>query len=329
MAKTPQGGNTAAQVLEPPKFRILDAAMILLALLSVTLVFADIFFRRKLYDWGIFREVIIADAIITGIFLIDFIVEARGKPPLRILRESWFDILGLVPMIAFVALQAKLTGNPFGPVFNEEIQLTGGAAAGGSILRLLRFVRVIRIVQAFQRFLRATNMTFGEQVTKRVFDKYRRIIVAELTTPIMVAGITITQELVIRMKFLEAAGKSLDAKRPEIHAAVLEALAKNKVPQSFITQPMVERIVNDVERSVVDTVVATLTGPEINKLTQEMIVEVMENFKQQLQSPEGKAMLKQLGTAPPAQKDIPKPGTPAATATVDAQATAMDGPSGF
>jgi hypothetical protein len=136
-----------------------------------------------------------------------------------------------------------------------------------------------------------------------------------------VAGITITQEIVIRMKFLEAAGKSLDAKRPEIHAAVLEALKKNKVPDNFLTQPMVERVVNDVEKAVVDTVVATLTGPEINKLVQEMIVEVMENFKQQLNSPEGKAMLKNLGAAPPAQKDLP----PAVPATEQA----LDGPSSF
>ena len=326
MAKTPQGGNAAAQVLEPPKFRIIDAVMILLALNSVTLVLADIFFRHKLYDWGIFREVIILDAVITAVFLVDFLVEARGKAPLRVLRDSWFDIVGLVPMIAFVALEAKIGGYAFGPVFNEEVRLAGGAAAGGSLLRLFRLVRIIRIVQAFQRFLRATNMTFGEQVTKRVFDKYRRIIVAELTTPIMVAGITITQELVIRMKFLEAAGKSLDAKRPEIHAAVLEALAKNKVPQSVITQPLVERIVHDVEKAVVDTVVATLTGPEINKLTQEMIVEVMENFKQQLQSPEGKALLKQMGSAPADQKSLPQPGAPAAERPSE---KAFEGPSGF
>ena len=142
-------------------------------------------------------------------------------------------------------------------------------------------------------------------MTKRFFDKYRRIIVAELTTPIMVAGITVTQEIVIRMKFLEAAGKSLDAKRPEIHAAVLEALKKNKVPDDFLTRPIVERLVNDVEKAVVDAMVATLTGPEINKLVQEMIVETMQQFKEQLQSPVGKALLKQMGSAPPAQKDLP------------------------
>ena len=321
MAKEPQGGNAAAQTLVAPKFRILDAAMILLALVSVTLVCLDIFRRSWLYEKGIFREVIIVDLVITAIFLIEFIGDNRGKPVPRILREGWFDIIGLVPMIAFVALEAAVNKQPFGPVFNEEVRLAGGAAAGGSLLRLFRLVRILRIVQAFSRFLRATNMTFGEQVTKRFFDKYRRIIVAELTTPIMVAGITVTQEIVIRMKFLEAAGKSLDQKRPEIHAAVLEALKKNRIPDSIIAQPMVERIVNDVEKAVVDTVVATLTGPELNKLTQEMIVEVMENFKAQLNSPEGKAMLKNLGNAPPAQKDLP-PAAPA-------KEQGLDGPSAF
>lgn len=307
MAKQPEGGNPAAQVLEPPKFRIIDGVMIALALVSVTLVLLDIFARGKLYDWGVFREVIVVDLVITAIFLVDFIAESRGKKVGRVLRDSWFDILGLVPMIAFVYMEAKVAGDPFGAVFNEQVRLGGGAAASGSLLRLFRLVRIVRIVQAFSRFLRATNMTFGEQVTKRFFDKYRRIIVAELTTPIMVAGITVSQELIIRMKFLDAAGQSIDAKRPQIHAAILEAMHRNKVPESIIHKPIVERLVKDIEDSVVDTVVSTLTGPELNRLTQETIVEVLENFKQQLQSPEGKALLKNMGAAPPTQADLPKP----------------------
>lgn len=327
MAKQPVGGNAAAQVLEPPKFRVIDGVMIGLALVSVTLVLLDIFARGKLYDWGVFREVIIVDLVITAIFLLDFIGESRGKSAGRILKDGWFDILGLVPMIAFVYIEARVAGNPFGAVFNEQVRLTGGAAASGSLLRLFRLVRILRIVQAFSRFLRATNMTFGEQVTKRFFDKYRRIIVAEMTTPIMVAGITVTQEIIIRMKFLEAAGKSLDAKRPEIHAAVLEALKKNHVSDNVLAKPFVDKLVHDIEDAVVNTVVGTLTGPELNKLTQEMIVEVLENFKRQLDSPEGRAMLRNMGAAPPAQKDLPAP-VPAA-ASPDDVGKAFDGPSSF
>ncbi|HET6404445.1 MAG TPA: ion transporter [Candidatus Thermoplasmatota archaeon] len=317
MAQKPVGQTTpAAQVVEAPSFRLIDAAMILLALFSVTLVLLDIFFRRKLYEWEIFTAVMVIDLVITLIFAVDFVAENRKKPPARILRESWFDIVGLVPMVFFVWIESLSAGVAFSAVFSGQVQLVGASRAGG-LIRLFRLMRIVRIVQAFSRFLRATNMTFGETVTKRFFDKYRRIIVAELTTPIMVAGITVTQEIVIRMKFLEAAGKSLDAKRPEIHAAVLEALRKNNIPENVLTKPMVERIVHDVEKSVVDAVVATLTGPEINKLVQEMIVETMENFKQQLQSPEGKALLKQMGSAPPAQKDLP--GT----------RDALDGPNAF
>lgn len=312
------GPSPAAQKLEVPTFRAMDAIMILLALVSVTLVVIDIFARSWLYDKGWFREVIIVDLVITAIFLLDFVLENRRKSPGRILRESWFDIVGLVPMIAFVWLEAKIAGDPFGAVFNEEIRLGASAAAGGSLLRLFRFVRIVRIVQAFSRFLRATNMTFGETVTKRFFDKYRRIIVAELTTPIMVAGITVTQELVVRMKFLESVGKAVDAQRPQIHAAVLEALKKNKMPDNVLAQPFVEKLVNDIENAVVNTVVDTLTGPELNALTQKMIVDVMENFKQQLQSPEGKALLKNMGAAP-ATAPLP-PGV---------QEKALEGPSAF
>lgn len=299
----PSGLNPAALLAEAPKVKWIDLAMILLALLSVTIVFIDIFFRRWLYEWGIFEETVIVDLVITAIFAIDFFGETRGMSFTRRLREKWFDIIGLLPLVFFVWLETLATGVPFWAAVTGEVRLAGGAAATGGLVRLFRFVRIIRIVQAFSRFLRATNMTFGEQVTKRLFDKYRRIIVAELTTPIMVAGITVSQEIIIRMKFLEAAGKSLDAKRPEIHAAVMEALQKNKVPDNFIAQPMVEKIIRDVETSVVNTVVDTLTGPELNRLTQEMIVEVLDNFKQQLASPEGKAMLRAMGTEPPASAD--------------------------
>lgn len=324
MATKPAVGvSPAAQTIKAPKFRVIDGAMILLALVSVSLVITDIAARGWLYDRHLFRTVIIIDAVITAIFLVDFLAEHRGKSPLRILREGWFDIAGLLPMVAFVYLEARLGGIPFAAVFNEEIRLTAGAAAGGSLLRLFRFVRIVRIVQAFSRFLRATNMTFGETVTKGFFDKYRRIIVAELTTPIMVAGITVTQELVIRMKFLDSVGKAIDEQRPQIHAAVLESLKRNRVPDQFIAQPMVEKLTHQVEEAVVNVIVDTLTGPELNTLTQKMIVDVMENFKKQLTSPEGKRLLKEMGSAPPGQSDLPKAGAPAA------DAKAFDGPSGF
>ena len=290
--------SPAAQKMEAPTFRIVDGVMIGLALVSVSLVLLDIFARGRLYDWGVFGWVILVDALITLVFVVDFARESRGKGFARILKDSWFDVVGLVPMVAFVAMEAWIEGVPFMSAITGATRV-GGAAQAGGLVRLFRLVRIVRIVQAFSRFLRATNMTFGEQVTKRFFDKYRRIIVAELTTPIMVAGITVTQEIVIRMKFLEAAGKSLDAKRPEIHAAVLEALKKNHVPENMLTQPFVEKLVNDIEKAVVNTVVDTLTGPELNKLTQEMIVEVLENFKRQLDSPEGKAMLRNMGQGPP------------------------------
>lgn len=297
--------SPAAQKLEAPKFRVVDGVMIGLALVSVTLVVLDIFQRDRLYDWGVFQWVILVDLLITAVFVVDFFLETRGQKIGRILRENWFDVLGMVPMIAFVALEAYVQGVPLASAVTGATRLGGGAAASGGLLRMFRLVRIVRIVQAFSRFLRATNMTFGEQVTKRFFDKYRRIIVAELTTPIMVAGITVTQEIIIRMRFLEAAGKSLDAKRPEIHAAVLEALKKNKVPDNVLTQPFVERLVNDIENAVVNTVVDTLTGPELNKLTQEMIVEVLDNFKKQLDSPEGKAMLRSMGQNPPDPRTAP------------------------
>ena len=294
--------NAATQRLEPPKVTVRDVLMILLALVSVTLVLLDIFFRPFLYAWGVFGGVVLADFLITLVFAGEFVYQLDRKQSVgRLLRDRWFDLIGLVPLAAFVVLEATLRGVPLWPALTGEVMLLGAGARAGGLLRLFRFVRVVRIVQAFSRFLRATNMTFGEQVTKRVFDKYRRIIVAELTTPIMVAGISVTQEIVIRMKFLEAAGKSLDAKRPEIHAAVLEALKKNNVPENVLAQPFVAKVVRDVESAVVNTMVETLTGPELNKLVQEMIVEVMENFKQQLQSPEGKAMLKNMGAAPPEQ----------------------------
>jgi hypothetical protein len=66
-----------------------------------------------------------------------------------------------------------------------------------------------------------------------------------------------------------------------------------------LAKPFVDKLVVDIENAVVDTVVATLTGPELNKLIQEMIVEVLGNFKKQLDSPEGKAMLRNLGQNPP------------------------------
>lgn len=283
--------------LEAPRFSFLDLAMLLLALASVTLVLLDVFFRGRLYDWNVFGAVVTADLLITLVFLGEFIYKLEGgKSIARVARENWFDLLGMIPLAAFVALEAGMQGVAIGAALTGTVQLTTQANAAG-LIRLFRLVRIVRIAQAWSRFMRATNMTFGETVTKRIFDKYRRIIVAELTTPIMLATLTVTQEVVIRMKFLESAGKAIDAKRPEIHAAVRESLERNRVPQSIIQKPLIDKLVKDIEDAVVNVAVDTLTGPALNKVTQEMIVEVLDNFKQQMTSPEGKAALRNLDTS--------------------------------
>jgi hypothetical protein len=275
--------------LEPPKFTVLDAVMTLLAVVSVILVIADVFFRPALYERGWFVPVLWTDLAIALVFLVEFVYLSWGQGLIKHARENWFDLIGMVPLAAFLAVEAYVAGVPIAAAFTGAVALTGTQGAG--ILRFFRFFRVIRLFTAWSRFLRATNMTFGEQVAKRFFDKYRRIVVAELTTPILTAGLTVSQEVIIRMKFLDSIGSTLDAKRPEVHAAVLEALERNKVPQSVITQPLVERIVNQVEQAVLDAVVDTLTGPELNKVTQEAIVEVLQNFKDQLNSKEAKEAL--------------------------------------
>lgn len=299
-----------ARLEKAAKFGLEDLAMILLAVASVTIVIADIVYRpriifsdvpsgflgippegwadtaRTLRDpvagWEPFWILVAVDFLITLIFAIEFFVKARQYGSLgAYAKDNWFDVVGLFPMALFVALDWYFAGC-------SDLPMLAGcqAAKGAGLIRLLRFARIIRVVTAASRLARAANMTLGEQVVSKVFGKYKAILVAELTTPILLQAINITQGIVTRGKYAESVGKELDAKRDEIYAIIIKNLEARRSTQ-VITQPeFVRAAIRKAEEEVLNSVVLTLTSEELNKIIADTVDRVLEDFKRELKKKE-------------------------------------------
>lgn len=299
-----------ARLEKAAKFGLEDVLMILLALASVTLVLADIFYRPRLIfsdvpsgflglppegwadtprtlrapiaGWEPFWIIVAIDAAITLVFILEFVVKSREYGSVaKYARDNWFDVVGMFPMGFFVALDWYLAGSS-----SLTLLATNAGARGASIVRLLRFARIIRVITAASRLARAANMTLGEQVVSKVFNKYKAILVAELTTPILLQAISITQGIITRGKYAESVGKELDAKRDEIYSLIIKNLEARKATQTLTQPEFVRAAIRKAEEEILDTVVLTLTSEELNKIIADTVDRVLEDFKRELKKKE-------------------------------------------
>lgn len=283
--------------LEKPKFSKLDIAMIILAVASLILAAVDIFFIDWVFatfpDWqrvnysGVETVwyFVIADVIIALIFLTEFSYSATKSGSWKgYTKGHWYDLVGSIPTTA----------------------VPGFAA--------FRLLRIVRIVVVGSRFIRAANYTFGDAVVKRVFDKYRAVIVQELTAPILVAGVTMAQGTLSKGRYAESIGVALDTQRAQIHTLVLDNLKRNPVTAKIMGMSAAERILLAQEKAILDAVIQTLTSDETNSILQASLQTTLEDFKMEVQ---GKKVPRSL-TLSPLAADSPylQPITPQAREAV-------------
>ncbi len=283
MATSNVGGVEMKRVeLGAPKFSTLDISMIVLAIASLILAAVDIFFIDWVFEtFPTWRQVnysgsptviqfVIADVLISGVFLTEFAYSATrsGSWP-TYTRGHWYDILGSIPTTA----------------------IPGFAA--------FRLLRIVRIVVVGSRFIRAANYTFGDAVVKRVFDKYKSVIVQELTAPILVAGVTMAQGTLSKGRYAESIGVALDTQRAQIHALVVDNLKRNPVTATIVGVPSMERLLMAQEKAILDAVITTLTSDETNQILQASLQTTLEDFKSEVQ---GKKSVRSLTLSPSAER---------------------------
>jgi voltage-gated potassium channel len=121
--------------MRPQLQRFVEPVIALLALLSVALICLEYLVALPT---GWMNVVYLADVTICLIFAVEFIWRYRSTgQKKRFLRESWYEVLAMLPAYAFVLLQAQ----PF----------------LGAVVRSLRLLRVARLILLLVRLRRGVR----------------------------------------------------------------------------------------------------------------------------------------------------------------------------
>jgi hypothetical protein len=172
--------------------------------------------------------------------------------PLRWLRRNALNALGVLP----------LTINLFPFLVADRYYIVVGV-----------IVLVLRAGEALDR-------AFGARVLQGLFERYRSMVVEELTDPLLMRLATVLEDAVTSPDYAAAIGRKLDARRDLIEASVKRAIAASPKLTRISQFGPVERWIDETTHEVVDAAHAALTGPEVNALIREGLQEAFAELKE-------------------------------------------------
>ncbi len=177
---------------------------------------------------------------------------ARSDNPVRFARQNWFAIMGLLPLTT--------------PLFVAD-----------------HFWIPVQIIVVASRVSVALDRAFGERVLSGVFARYKAMIVEELTDPILDRLLAIIQQALVRGRYLESLGESLDERRPLIRESVRKSLAASPKMSRLSSLGPVKRYIDETVEEAVDAAVVALTSEEMNKLVSESLDQALADFRGTIQ----------------------------------------------
>lgn len=217
-----------------------DWAMLALAVFSVGLIVWVLFVDPSLADepW-----VLILDAAICGVFLIEFLIRWRVESwnrwfPLK----KWYEILGMIPMIALAS-----------PV--------------------LRGFRLLRIVVVLFRLVNAADRAFGEKFTFRVVDRLSGPIVRAIKTPITAAVLDEVLKVIGTADFPKHIASAVNENHDELRAIIAEKLAADPQTGRIKYVPFHDQIVNSAVDTTIRLVLEVLGDERIDEFIGDLVRE--------------------------------------------------------
>ncbi|MQA11949.1 MAG: ion transporter [Pseudonocardiaceae bacterium] len=227
----------------PSRSRILDLAMLLLAVGSVALLVWVTFFETTA---STVRTVFVIDTGICGIFAIEFAWRWRQASwnrrfPLR----NWYEIIGMIP-VAHPAL---------------------------------RGFRLLRIVVVLMRFGRTLDRVIGEGFTHRVVSRFSGTIVETLKRPITIAVLDEVSGVLQRGHYTHNTARALQENQHEIRAMVAEKLAEDRHLGRLAALPFYREIVSGVTDTAIRVVLEVLTDPRTDEFVADAVRENLEQIR--------------------------------------------------
>lgn len=225
---------------------VVDIVMVSLALVSLgLLVYEDVYNPPPEGR----RAIVYIDLTIVGIFALEYLVRlSQAKDKKAFVKSHWYDLVGMVPVSH--------------PIF-----------------RGFRLARIFRLVVISGRLLRATDRSLGEAFLQKQLTKYRAIVVEELTEPIFVAGLKLTENALVKGDYGSAVARALAQQRDTIANHMVNQMRKDTALNLLLKTPGIGPGIERLPGRVLDGVVETLGAPEIDDAIRQVIREIMADLR--------------------------------------------------
>ena len=142
-----------------------------------------------------------------------------------------------------------------------------------------RYFIVLQALIVIARIGEALDRAFGEKVLQGILDRYRAMLVEELSAPLLMRLAIVLEEAVLSRDYAAAIGRRLDERRDLMEASVRRAIAASPKLTRVAQFGPVERWIDETTHEIVDAAHAALTGPEINLLIHEGLQDVFAELK--------------------------------------------------
>lgn len=174
-----------------------------------------------------------------------------AEEPMRWLRRNALNALGVLP----------LTVNLFAPVIAD------------------RYYIVVQVVIVVLRAGEALDRAFGARVLQGLFERYKSMVVEELTDPLLMRLAIVLEEAVVGRDYAAAIGKRVEERRDLMRAAVARGIAASPKLTKLYSFGPVQRKVDETTEEMVDALAAALTSPEVNQLIREGLQDAFAELK--------------------------------------------------
>lgn len=241
---------TRARLRLRENLHILDFAILGLAFTSLLVFLLDRTRALPAEETDVLRTL---DLVLVVLYASAYVTKWMvADSPLGWLRRNWLLAFGAFP----------LTINVLGFVVAD------------------RYFIVIQVITLVLRAGEALDRAFGARILAGLFERYRSMLVEELSQPLLMRLAVVLEDAVTSRDYAAAIGKRLDDRRDLVEAAVKRAIAASPKLTRLSRFGPVERWIDETTDEVVDAAHAALTGPEINLLIREGLQEAFAELKQ-------------------------------------------------
>lgn len=235
---------------------LMDYLLLVLAIASAIILFLE---------WNVDlppgqeRLLTLVDRVAIALFGLGFLGKVLVSPePVHTFKTRAVELIGLFPLT-----QPVLVAPTYYPIVQGLALLT--------------------------RFSIGLDRHLGDRALSRIFQRYRAMLVEELTDPILIRASIITEEIIQHGTYAESIGENLERKRSDIHETVRKSIDANPQMRRVMKLPGVPRLVRDAVDGALDSAVTALTSEEMEAIVQSTVEEVFKDFRTEVARKEWKA----------------------------------------